>query len=73
MYFPYYSTVCVEDSPGIDLRVLLLARRSVVVFGVTNSYSCTVESVAKLRRRISQALLYVPAERLTVKATDVCV
>ena len=68
--FVYFnSVVCIEDVPCLDLRVLLMAKRCTVILGCIDSYSTTVESLVKLRHRISEYLLYISADRLQLSPT----
>ena len=61
--------MCIEDVPCLDLRVLLMAKRCTVILGCIDSYSTTVESLVKLRHRISEYLLYISADRLQLSPT----
>ena len=61
--------VFLEDVPKLDLKILLLVKRTVVILGLVDSYDVTIESVYRLRHRISEALLYVPPTRLMVSPT----
>mgnify|MGYP001794462240 CR=1 FL=1 len=64
-----HLSVCIDDSPRINLEMLLYVKRSVIVLVCADSLSSSVESVSKLRQRIMQALLYVPDKRLVVSPT----
>lgn len=66
---PALVTVCLEDVPRLDLRILLLARKAVIVLGCSDSYDLAAEPVSALRQRLSEALLYVPPNRLIVSPT----